>query len=273
MENKTNLLPGSVQWIIQKNLIKPDVLDSFRQAFADLRIEHEEVLVIPFSNELPAFAPAQINIFYGSTTLMLNAYHHPDFRNGIFYDPVAFSMENYVQQWGRNMLNWDGQVLAFKDFIDGPMESRNEWFLRPNEDDKSFAGTIMTAIEIKEWYGNIQTIDNPNLNPDTQIFVCSPKQILKEWRNFVVNGRVVDGSRYMLNGRLKVSHQDCPEEMLEFVEKMTAKYAPHDIFVMDVAETSSGFKIIECNCFNGTGFYQHDLKKIIKAVNDWTREQ
>lgn len=262
-----------IKWIIQNNLIKPKILQEFRDAFAKLDIDFEEVKAIPFSNELPKFTPSTVNIFYGSTTLMLNVYNNPNFRNGVFYDPKIFTIENYLNKWGDKMLNTGGEVLSFMQFIEEKIDSKSEWFIRPNEDDKCFAGTTMTAEEIKKWYSKILDIDNPNLNAHTLIFVSEKKEIKKEWRNFIVNQKVIDSARYIKNGELNISTQDCPKEMIQFVEKCATEFSPHNIFVMDVADTPNGFKIIECNCFNGTGFYNHNIKKIVSAITENLKTQ
>ncbi|MEM7373748.1 MAG: ATP-grasp domain-containing protein [Bacteroidota bacterium] len=259
-----------VKWIVQKNLIKPDVLAQFRQAFEELGIDFEEVRVIPFSEELPSFKPSAINICYGSTTFMLNAYGSKEFEKGVFYHPERFTVQTYLDKWGTHMLNADGKILTFRHFVEKVVASKERWFLRPNQDDKSFAGTTMTSQEIQEWYGKILEIDNPKLNSGTLIFCSEEKKILKEWRNFVVDKQVVDASRYVLNGALHISREDVPSEMIQFVEARAQQFSPHSIFVMDVAETKSGYKIIECNCFNGTGFYRHHLRRIIQAVTDYT---
>ena len=255
-----------IKWIIQNNLIKPAVLKEFQNAFEELDISFEEIMVIPFSVELPQFIPADLNIFYGSTTLMLNAYQSEKYGKGVFYDPELFNVNNYLDKWGENMLNAGGEVLSFKNFIEEKVDLKSKWFIRPNNDTKSFSGMVMTAGEIKEWYEKILNIDNPELNSDTLIFASEEKTITKEWRNFIVNGKVVDSSRYILNGELDVVPNDLPLEMIEFVEACSVSYTPHTVFVMDVAETANGFKIIECNCFNGTGFYGHNIKKIVKAI-------
>ncbi len=107
------------------------------------------------------------------------------------------------------------------------------------------------------------------LNKDTIVFTDTPKTIIKEWRNFIVNKKVVDSSRYMLHGALNISRTDLPPEMIEFVQKVCEEYTPHDIFVMDIAQTNDGFFVIEANCFNGTGFYEHDIKKIVVSVTNF----
>ena len=75
----------------------------------------------------------------------------------------------------------------------------------------------------------------------------------------------------MVNGQLDESEKDIPQEMLSFVKERIKEYNLHDIFVMDIAQIKEGFKLIECNCFNGTGFYKHNIEKIIKAINHYFR--
>lgn len=261
-----------LKWIIQQNLINPNILKEFEAAFLNLKIAFEKIEVIPFSQELPYFTPADFNIFYGSTTLMLNAYHSEKHHKGVFYNINTFNTQNYLNQWKDSMLNTDGQVLPFQDFIKTHLHSQEKWFIRPNDDTKSFAGIVLTSQEIEEWYLKIQKVESPFLTPETVIFVSQPKVIFKEWRNFIVDKKVIDSSRYSWNQELNISKEDVPTDMIAFVESKASEYSPHDIFVMDVAETKQGFKIIECNCFNGTGFYGHHIEGIIKHITNFVEK-
>ena len=134
-----------IKWIVQNNLIKPEVLEQFRGAFQALAVDFEEVLVVPFSPDLPAFTPADINVFYGSTTLMLNAYNSP-YSAGVFYDPTQFNTESYLQHWSAHMLNADGKVQPFDAFIATRMLEHYEWFIRPNSDDKIMKTAVRFGI-------------------------------------------------------------------------------------------------------------------------------
>ena len=89
----------------------------------------------------------------------------------------------------------------------------------------------------------------------------------------MVNGAVADASRYVLHGELNVDPGDVPEEVVAFAEARAREHAPHPIFVMDVALTDEGYRIIECNCFNGTGFYGHNIERIVEAVSGYLRTQ
>ena len=61
--------------------------------------------------------------------------------------------------------------------------------------------------------------------------------------------------------------------MIEFAQERIAEYRIEDVYVMDIAETENEYKLIECNCFNGTGFYKHNVEKIIQSVNNFVRRK
>ncbi len=81
-----------------------------------------------------------------------------------------------------------------------------------------------------------------------------------------MNGKVVSSSRYQVNRELSVSATDIPVAMIDFVEARCREYTPHAIFVMDVALLNNEYYILECNCFNGTGFYANDISKVVGTV-------
>lgn len=263
-----------INWILQANLIKQSLIDSIKAALEIDNISYEEVKIIPFSDELPEIEKADyFNIFYGSTTLILNAYKDTRYKSGVFLDTEKFNFKNYLQQWGDKMLNFDSLVTTFSDFVTKDYDQISEWFLRPIEDDKSFSGTVMTFGEIKKMADELISSNNPYLTHNTLISVSSPKKIKKEWRHFIVNKKVISSSRYILNGELNVSATDIPTQLLEFVEECCLQYVPHDIFVLDTALYNKNYYIIECNCFNGTGFYSNDIANVIRAVNKHLKNQ
>jgi hypothetical protein len=90
------------RWIIQNNLIAENDRNQFRLACNNLCVPHFEVIVVPFSNELPEFPIDDEfeNIYYGSTTFMNNIYVLLDKPKGLFYNHETFSMENYIDKWG-----------------------------------------------------------------------------------------------------------------------------------------------------------------------------
>ncbi|PHN06072.1 ATP-grasp domain-containing protein [Flavilitoribacter nigricans] len=263
-----------INWILQKNLTKPEVLERIKSALTGPDEMWEEVEVVPFSNEVPEISHrASRNIVYGSTTFMLNAYQDKDLRAGVFFDPRKFRMSHYVSQWGKEMLNADGTLLAFDRIRELNSTPETNWFIRPDSDGKEFAGKVLSYAELVNWSEQICALDLPDLNADTEVWISPPKTIDKEWRLFIVDDEIVSVSRYMHRGELDESATDQPPELLQFARARIDAYRLDDVYVMDIARLGNAYKLIECNCFNGTGFYRHDVEQVIRSVNRFLRKK
>lgn len=259
-----------VRWIIQNNLIAENDLKEIQNSCKDMNVEFEEIIVVPFSSEIPEFTKDnKTNVYYGSTTLMYNIYHQLGKPPGLFFNEDTFSIENYIKVWGKYMLNSDAKVTTFKEFALENHVDDSLWFIRPDADDKSFNGDVKTFRQIKDWSKTFTQFDNSNLTEDTKIVVGPPYNIKKEWRNYIVDGKVVASSLYRQDFRLKKSRNDVPEDMIKFVEDRCREYMPHKIFAMDIALCGDEYYIIECGCLNSVGFYDADISKIVKSVTDF----
>jgi uncharacterized protein YuzB (UPF0349 family) len=53
-----------------------------------------------------------------------------------------------------------------------------------------------------------------------------------------------------------------------FAEAMVENWQPDRAFVIDVASTDEGYKVIEYNCLNSAGFYASDVAKIVNAIEE-----
>lgn len=266
------------RWIIQDNLIAENDRNQFQQACDELDIEHHEVIVVPFSKELPEFPVDDDyeNIYYGSTTFMNNLYEQLDAPTGLFYDHETFSMENYINQWGEHMLNADARITTVYDWINYGDLDGEQYFVRPDGDGKEFDGTVGNKTELWTMLKRMVEYEGGVTN-DTKILVGEPYNIHREWRNYIVNGKVVTSSRYRNNFRLAKSGTDIPEDMIKFVEDRCKEYQPHDVFAMDIAEVKDDgemrYFIIECGCMNSVGFYHADIKKYVEATTEYIKNK
>ena len=259
-----------INWILQKNLTKSTDLKRIKSALDKDNATWEEVEIVPFSDEIPKTAnKTSFNIIYGSTTFMLNAFKDKELKEGVFYNPGTFQMKNYVDKWKENILNFNGQLIKFGQLSELKSNKNQKWFIRPNHDGKEFSGRVETFEELTKWSKNICGLELPDFNSETEVWISEPKEIKKEWRLFIVDNEIVSTCRYMKNGELDESGTDIPNEMLSFAQTRIEEYRLHDVYVMDIAETKNEFKLIECNCFNGTGFYMHDIEGIVRAVNNF----
>ena len=89
--------------------------------------------------------------------------------------------------------------------------------------------------------------------------------IQKEFRFFVVGGKIITGSQYTLHGRY-YTNPLIDEPAREFAQEMVNLYQLADSFVIDIAQTINGYKIVECGCINCAGFYDSDLQKLLMAI-------
>lgn len=257
----------NIHWIVQNNLIREKTLKAVTGALSHEGISFSEVKSIPFSDELPELnQTGEINVFYGSTTLVMNAFRRFGSGKGIFYDPDRFNMQRFLMEWGSKMLNHDAKVLTFAQVVALNEPDESLWFVRPVEDDKSFSGRIMAFEEIRMLEAGLKDSNNPYLGEETLVVISSPKTIDKEWRLFVVDRQIISVCRYAMNGELNVDKDDYPQELAEFAQTCINQYLPDTAFVMDIALSNNRYAIIECNCFNDSGFYDHDIPAILKAV-------
>ena len=49
---------------------------------------------------------------------------------------------------------------------------------------------------------------------------------------------------------------------------MVSLYELNEAFVMDLALTEHGYKIVECGCMNSAGFYRADMQKLLIALEE-----
>lgn len=262
-----------IKWVIQKTLAGEETLRQLTSAIVQNESEYELIEVIPFDTKVHyTGADHRTPIIYGSSTFMYGSLEHPYLKEGVFYDPATFLMSRYLMHWQDNMLNADGVVAAISEILKWDRADEEPFFVRPDSDSKSFAGMVFLFGDLKRRFGDLDGT-NPYLDSNTKVLVSVVKEIEKEWRCFIVEGKVVSASRYRVYGSLSVDPGDVPDDMIDFCERMSRIYRPHAVFVMDAALYQGQYKVIECNCFNGSGTYQHDLVKIVEAVQDYVKKK
>ena len=102
------------------------------------------------------------------------------------------------------------------------------------------------------------------LDKDTLVQVASPKTIYKEVRCWVIGGKVITSAVYFgLSIELKETEAE------EFAQSMVNIHSIADAFVMDVCLTPEGWKIVELNCINWSGFYGSNTDLIFFELNEY----
>lgn len=181
---------------------------------------------------------------------------------GSFFND-AHDYRVYAERYGREMLNADSRIIRFSESFEPPSPI---FFARPCGDTKAFTGQCFMKSSWDEFVKfHLENGKRPTLNEDTAVQVAPRRDIHREFRTWVVKGKVVTASQYKRG--TAVVHEHCSEpEVLEYAQRMADVYCPAEAFVLDVCMTEDGMRIVEVNCINCAGFYCADLQKLLAAV-------
>lgn len=272
---------SNLLWVVQDNLYNEDGYVRFLEALERLDCNYIIVKPVPFTNILlpsdfdsavdevddaidPIADDTQPIMICGATSLSRIAKAR-NWTPGTFLND-NFHYEKWVEGFGaRNMLNDIGTVGTIADIEYPIMEN---YFVRPTEDTKAISGTVMSHLEFEIWLSTIQLMEEEEFVPlhkNTEIVVSPVKEIYAEYRMFIVDCTVVAGSRYKMGNRV-IGHPLVDQDVKDFAWKMAWAWQPADAYVMDIARTEDGLKVIEVNNINSAGFYEADVYNIIDSI-------
>jgi hypothetical protein len=224
--------------------------------------------MIPFMDRMPRLGASDPFVLIGSTTLNRAAFKSRKYRRGIFFDPAQFRPDQYLRHYGDSYFNADMRVVRIGEIGDSDYGLDDELFLRVNDDSKQIAGGTLFFRELLEIKGNTERayIGGDLFSPDSEVCLASVKPIAGEWRLVAVCGKVVAASGYR-----PVVDANVPEEVLEFGHVMASRWTPHDVCVIDVCASDGKLYVLECNCFNGSGFYSVKRESPAPRGRGWER--
>jgi hypothetical protein len=259
-------------WLVQSNLINREDYEDIVAALVAQKCEWRPIKVMPFSDyiELGEQIDTTNVVALGSTT-MLKIVHRLGWTPGVWWGP-NFAYDKYIEHYGKEMLNYDANIYAFKDVP----KFRGSRFIRPVQDSKAFAGEEIFDEQFETWQNQVLGTESGTF-PETPVIVATPKKLLAEYRFFVVKGKIVAGSQYHWRGRLKTRKLDLchtPDlQAFHYAEKQVERWQPADVFVMDVAQLDPELDeryhaIVELNGMNSCGVYESDVRAIIRAIEE-----
>ncbi len=273
-------------YIIQENVFREQHYDMLRESISRLGLPFTTVRIFPFIekiinledssvqdaisgaynvDELPDFDPGTDNVFvFGAIKLARIVA-----KRG--WNPGSMMNENhdylvYKEHYRENLLNYDSQIFDVSDKFSWNFDEKK--FIRPTQDTKSFTGKVFGEKEWEEFIENqLHNYKSDIFNEKTLIQVSTVKEIYKEIRFWVVDGKVITGSQYRL-GNQTIYDEYFEDEAEEFAQSMVDKFQLAKAFVIDVCLTDHGWRVVECGCINCAGFYKADLQKVICALED-----
>jgi hypothetical protein len=155
------------------------------------------------------------------------------------------------------------EIIRQCDWLYETYGTENKVFIKPDTNDKAFTGGVVKKDLFLSWANHSNRFGL--VNPDQLCVVSTPVKIDQEWRLFIADKKVVAASLYSQFDMLCVE-PGCPVEVANFAEKMAEVWNPQPIYVMDIASTPNGLKLIEIGSANCAGFYKCELKPIVEAM-------
>lgn len=253
-----------MHWVVQENLYKEEAFEDLIQALRHL--SYEIVKVVPFSHELIPEPKVKGNIVVMGATTMIGIAKERNWFPGAFYNS-NFDYVKWRENLGTNLLNYEADVCRFKDLN----PKYNPFFIRPSEDRKVFSGQVIDKANFNLWLKSTESAANngyTTLTPETLVVVSPVKAIHSEWRFFVVDGEIITGSLYKRYDRLYQLPLLPKEDAEIYAQEMVNKWQPDRAFVIDIALSDEGYKVIEYNCLNSSGFYKSNVGKIVDAIEN-----
>ena len=252
-------------YIVQDNLFRwENHLDhtSLQQHMDRLGLEYETVRVLPFIDTID-FKTQRKDVFAFGALKMAKISKQYDWKPGILMTP-NHDYEVYKNYYKEHLLNYDSKVIKIKEDFEWDID---QYFIRPTQDTKSFTGKVFEKNEWKDYRKYLLTNGHETtLTEDTHIQVAIPKLLYKEIRFFIVGGKISTCSQYRLGYNI-ILNSIVDRDAYDFVNNMIKIYQLAEAFVMDVALTKDGWKIIELGCISCAGFFKSDVQKLLIDID------
>jgi hypothetical protein len=255
-----------MQWAIQNSHMTFAALDHnlgpLIHVLDELKIQKFSIGYIPFENKLVGLEeinPDKPTFFYGSTKVPELIYQNLNYYPGVFFSPIWFDPE-YAASNRLDMLN----SINIKTTV---RELRENWIDEPtfikSVEAKQLTGMVLEGYNDKSWFIE----EYSHLEDDIVITKSPVHNIDREWRFFIIDGKVVAGSQYKNRGVLRIK-EPIPAIVWEVARLKADGWLPCNNIVMDICQLTDGnYKIVEFNCINSSGFYNCSVKSIVESLH------
>lgn len=220
----------------------------------------------------PAFIDThgECTVLYGSIEFVEQRMDAGIYSPGAYYSRESYRCTYYLPTLPNGLVgNGRGVYLTFSDFVRRRDQlyrlfGVSRLFIRPDSGAKVFTGLCVTpendAFELRSLMKLTQVTD------ETLILVAPAAEISAEYRFYIVEGKVITGSRYMINGKPDKSPETDPQCLA--VAELVANL-PWQIdlaYTCDVGLFDGIAKIVELNAFSTSGLYDCDSVALFTAM-------
>jgi len=206
----------TVTWVIETG-IEPDYEQRLIASVKVAGLPFHERKMLPFGEGMkPPIIEGPV-IFHGSLQGAAWIREHLPWTPGAIEHPHAFFCRYYYPRLQGFLLNEEHLFMPF-----GELQGRREFlmevlgddgclFMRPDSHRKTFTGTL---VNTETWERDIELLGFYDVPPEEMVVVCRPQNVNEEYRFWVVDGKLVTGSRYRMednHDRIRVNRSLKPK--------------------------------------------------------------
>lgn len=249
--------------LLQNNIWQEYAYDGFVQSCYDHADQVEMVDIIPFTEDFVS-KPSSVPDFIFGSARMVDVCRKHGFHTFPSFAPIELDLFPR-ELW----INGDGYSTTWGDF-----ETDTPVFIKPFRE-KFFTGVVVESTADKEKVQLATSFVNDERLE--KIWVSPCKKIDREVRLFVINGEIVTGSTYKINGAGNHQKIDYNDEAYKFAKEilgfwrhdgtLSVKTIDIDGFVLDIGKVDNNWYIVELNNMNSAGFYRCDTDAIIRYLH------
>ena len=179
----------------------------------------------------------------------------------IHHDEERFAATCWLDRLGDRMLNAGGMTIAAEDVPS--LLAGADFHVRPNAEDKAFHAQV---FDLDAW---MRMREGRAFRDDLVCWASPVREIVREWRCWVVGGEMVGASLYRQDGKRELK-EGAPSHVGNFVREVASDWMPAECVVLDVAESRDALRAIEFNPIHSSGWYAGEVPRILGAWLDWS---
>lgn len=263
-------------WIIEVPTVQidsgfDDGMDKIAPILRQKGIVPIELTYIPFESEAERRAKwdsilPDYFIPFGSINLISTLSDMYPENCGWFGDWEVLKCSHYYLKYGLDiMLNNSFRLVNLNSF---EMKENEAYFMRPNANDKSFVGQVVSYYDFHKFR---EAVNNYNNSLDVEILVCPVSYSEFDEYRLIMHGKdIITGSLYRFDGNhIEMPHID--SEVIEAANNFVERWVPpFPFYALDIAHLKKNnkdrCKILEIGSINMAGLYACDCEKIVDAI-------
>jgi hypothetical protein len=251
--------------------------DEVAPLLAEVRRQGMAAEVLPFQALLKdrplavggrALAAGDCVVGYGTFPFARHIQLHRRWVPGAWCSPERLDCTAYFAYFGKFLLNQHYAILPVveavrqRDWLYGVFARDDVVFARPAGCHKVFTGRCIARDDFAA------AVSPARSDPATLVVVAAPRDIAREWRLVIAEGRVIGASQYAEGGGKSVA-PGCPADVRAFAEALLAevRWRPDPVFMADVGEAEGRLWLIELNGFSCSWLYQSDLSAVVAEAS------